>query len=65
MQLQVECSKAIGKQQICQMCDRPFEMQAAQVIVCDDQGDRYGSVCPECISKGFDWLNRQFESGNH
>jgi hypothetical protein len=64
MQLQVECSKTVGKQQICQICDRTFEMQAAQIMLCDDQGDIYGDVCPECISKGFSWLNHHFKQSS-
>jgi DNA-directed RNA polymerase subunit RPC12/RpoP len=61
MQLQVECSNTVGKQQVCQICNRSFEMQAAQVMVCDDQGSIYGNVCPECISRGFGWLNSHFK----
>jgi hypothetical protein len=61
MQLQVECNDRVGKHQVCWTCDRIFKMQAARVIICDDQGKNCGEVCPTCISKGYGWLNSQFE----
>lgn len=61
MQLQVECNDFVGKRQVCWTCDRSFEMQEAQVIICNDQGTSYGKVCPRCINKGFGWLSSQFE----
>lgn len=60
MQLQIECSGA-RMQQPCWICDRPFERQEAQVILCNDQGVSQGEVCPHCLSKGFQWLNYRFE----
>jgi hypothetical protein len=61
MQLQVECNDRVGKHQVCWTCDRIFKMQAAQVILCDEQGENCGNVCPTCISRGYGWLNSQFE----
>jgi hypothetical protein len=61
MQLQVECNNLVGKRQVCWMCDRPFKMQAARVILCDNQGRTYGDVCPTCIGQGYGWLSSQFE----
>lgn len=61
MQLQVECNDRVGKHQVCWTCDRVFKMQAAKVILCDDQGENCGDVCPTCISRGYGWLSSQFE----
>ncbi|MEP0911262.1 hypothetical protein NDI45_10070 [Leptolyngbya sp. GB1-A1] len=60
MQLQVECGFP-GLAQPCSLCEQSFEMKEGRVILCDDQGDRYGEVCPDCISQGIHWLNHEFE----
>ncbi|WP_088893335.1 hypothetical protein [Leptolyngbya ohadii] len=60
MQLQVECGFP-GLAQPCSLCEQSFEMKEGRVILCDDQGDRYGEVCPQCISRGVHWINHQFE----
>lgn len=60
MQLQVECGFP-GLAQPCSLCEQSFEMNEGRVILCDEQGDRYGEVCPQCIGQGIHWLNHQFE----
>lgn len=60
MQLQVECGLP-GLAQPCTLCEQSFEMKEGRVILCSDQGDKYGEVCPQCISQGIHWLNHQFE----
>lgn len=64
MQLQIECNETLHQQKFCWMCDQLFETKEAKIIVCNDQGNRYGEVCPECLGKGFNWLNRRFELMN-
>ena len=61
MQLQVECNGLSPKQQLCWICNHSFEMSEARIIVCDDQGDSYGEVCPQCLSMGFNWIKNQFQ----
>jgi hypothetical protein len=61
MQLQVECTGFSTVAQPCWVCKETFEMKEGRVIICDGQGDRYGEVCPECIGRGYSWLNNQFE----
>jgi len=36
-------------------------MSEARVIVCNEQGDSYGDICPECIAMGFDWIGNQLQ----
>lgn len=60
MQLQVECN-GIGEHHDCWTCDRSFEVQSAQVLICNDYGTNCGVVCPDCLDRGFDWLNRRYE----
>ncbi|MBV8887242.1 MAG: hypothetical protein JO235_25050 [Chroococcidiopsidaceae cyanobacterium CP_BM_RX_35] len=39
-------------------------MTEAKVIICNDQGNCYGEVCPKCLDKGFHWLSKRFEQMN-
>jgi hypothetical protein len=64
MQLQIECNQVPFQQQPCLICNRLFEMTEAKIIVCNNQGNDYGEVCPQCLSRGFDWLSAQFERLN-
>ncbi len=61
MQLQVECNSLCSKQQLCWICNQTFKMREARVIVCDDQENSYGEICPQCLSRGFNWLEKQFQ----
>lgn len=58
MKLQIECNRSKNNQ-ICLICHKPFQMSEARLIVCNDRGDRYGDVCPECIAKGGNWVSIQ------
>lgn len=60
MQLQVECGFS-GLAQPCSLCEQSFERKEARVLLCNDQGDKFGEVCPQCIRQGTQWLNHQFE----
>lgn len=53
MQLQIECNEILHQQKFCWMCDQLFEPKEAKIIVCNNQGNCYGEVCPECLEKGF------------
>lgn len=65
MQLQIECNPAPLQSQTCLICKRLFEMTEAKIIVCNDHGNNYGEVCPQCLQRGFDWLSDRFEQLNH
>jgi hypothetical protein len=41
------------------VCNRLFQLSEARLIVCDDRGDRYGDICPECTTRGGNWINSQ------
>ncbi|MBD2446398.1 hypothetical protein H6G76_04325 [Nostoc sp. FACHB-152] len=58
MQFAIECN-TLKKQQMCLICHHPFQMGAARLVVCSNQGDSYGDVCPECISRGGSWIGSQ------
>lgn len=60
MQLQVECGFS-GLAQSCLLCEQAIEPKEGRVLLCSDQGDKYGEVCPHCIRRGTHWLNHQFE----
>lgn len=61
MQFQIECHP-IKDYQTCLTCNDQFEMKQARVIVCDEKGDSYGDICPQCIAMGFDWIGRQIQN---
>ncbi|MBW4619883.1 MAG: hypothetical protein KME17_11080 [Cyanosarcina radialis HA8281-LM2] len=61
MQLQIECNYVPFQKQICSLCDEQFEMTEAKILVCNDRGQYYGEVCPQCLEKGFDWLSDRFQ----
>ena len=56
MQLQIECNNTSLSDQPCLLCNQEFELQEARVIVCNEGGANCGDLCPECISKGPDWI---------
>jgi hypothetical protein len=60
MQFQIECN-SLKKKQICLTCHEQFEMREARVIVCSEQGDSYGDICPQCVAMGFNWVGRQLK----
>jgi hypothetical protein len=64
MQLQVECNGLTKKQQPCWACDRVFKSREARIIVCTDQGASCGEVCPDCLDRGFQWLQYRFDQLN-
>lgn len=61
MQLRVECIGLPASSQPCLLCEQPFHMKEGRVIVCDDHGQGYGDICPQCIGRGFYWISQQFE----
>lgn len=58
MQFKMECN-SLKKQQICLICNQQFQMGEARLIVCSNQGDSYGDVCPKCMGRGANWINNQ------
>lgn len=64
MQLQIECNSIPLQQNKCWICNQIFKPTEAKIIVCNDQGNDYGEVCPQCLEKGFDWLSDRFEQLN-
>lgn len=64
MQFQIECNN-LKSNQLCITCEQLFEMSDARLIVRSTQGDSYGDVCPECISKGAIWIKSQLQNFNH
>ncbi|XHX79055.1 MAG: hypothetical protein RBJ76_03730 [Stenomitos frigidus ULC029] len=61
MQLQIECNQIPLKLQPCCFCRQRFERTEAIIIICDNQGKKYGEACSRCLSKGFDWLSDRFD----
>jgi hypothetical protein len=64
MQLQIEYNPVPALQESCLICNEQFEMTEARIIACNEQGKSYGDVCPQCLEKGFNWLNQQFQQLN-
>ncbi len=60
MQFQIECNQLPNKSHVCLICDASFIMQEAQVLLCNEKGNSYGRVCPQCLSKGASWINSRF-----
>jgi predicted amidophosphoribosyltransferase len=58
MQFQIEC-KNLTNSQFCVVCNQQFQTKDARLIVCSSQGDSYGDVCPECVSRGANWIKSQ------
>ena len=61
MQLQIEYNRCSQLDSCCYLCKQQFEMKEARVIVCDDRAEGYGEVCPDCIAKGFTWMENRFQ----
>jgi uncharacterized protein CbrC (UPF0167 family) len=61
MQFQIECNSFLKSDQTCLTCNEQFEMTEARVIVCNEQGDSYGDICPYCIAMGCNWLERKLQ----
>ncbi|HAG84699.1 MAG TPA: hypothetical protein DCL61_26995 [Cyanobacteria bacterium UBA12227] len=61
MQFQIECNSLLKNYQTCLTCREPFEMREARVIVCNERGDSYGDICPQCIAMGFNWIGNQLQ----
>lgn len=62
MQFQIECNSFLKNSQTCLTCNELFEMREARVIVCNERGDRYGDICPQCIGMGFNWIETQLQT---
>jgi hypothetical protein len=60
MKFQIECN-SLKNNQICLTCNEQFQMREARVIVCNDRGDSYGDVCPECIAMGYNWIGSKLQ----
>lgn len=61
MQFQIECN-TLKNNQICLICNTQFQMQAVRLIVCNDRGDGYGDICPQCIAMGADWIGNKLKA---
>ena len=61
MQFQIECNSFLKKSQTGLTCNERFEMKEARVIVCNQRGDSYGDICPQCITMGFGWIGKQLQ----
>jgi hypothetical protein len=62
MQFQLEFDNLLVTSTPCLACEEQFEPTAARVIVCDQQGNPHGEICPHCGAKGLGWLATQFQS---
>ncbi len=60
MQFQIECN-TLKNNQMCLICNQLFQTREARLIVCSDQGDGFGDVCPECIARGAHWIKSQLQ----
>jgi hypothetical protein len=60
MQFQIECN-TLKNNQMCLICNQLFQTREARVIVCSEEGDGYGDVCPECIGRGVHWIKSQLQ----
>ncbi|MDZ8065952.1 MAG: hypothetical protein RMY64_09960 [Nostoc sp. DedQUE08] len=64
MKFQIECNT--GKtSKICLICQQSSQTDRARLIVCNDQGEGYGDICHQCISKGGDWVQLQLQKFSH
>ncbi|RUR84467.1 hypothetical protein ACF3DV_19360 [Chlorogloeopsis fritschii PCC 9212] len=61
MQFQIECNSKNNSQK-CLICHQHFQMNAARLIVYNDQGDSYGDICPQCIARGGNWIKIQLHA---
>ncbi len=61
MQLQIEYNNCSLKDQLCYLCKQQFEIKEARVIVCNKHNEGCGEVCPRCIAKGFNWMEKRFQ----
>lgn len=63
MQFQIECN-TLRHSQMCLLCIKEFQMQEARLIICNDQGDSYGEICPQCAAMGAYWIGTQLKALN-
>nr|OEJ77172.1 hypothetical protein BH720_00405 [Desertifilum tharense IPPAS B-1220] len=61
MKFQIECNRLLKMPKTCLTCQNLFEMGEARVIVCNDEGDSYGDICPHCIAMGSSWLGNKIQ----
>ncbi|MBD2195830.1 MULTISPECIES: hypothetical protein [Calothrix] len=64
MQFQIECNSEKSSQ-VCLICRQTFQMLAARLIVCNDDGDGYGEICHQCTAKGGNWVQGQLQEFKH
>jgi hypothetical protein len=64
MQFQIECNTE-KHSQVCLVCRQTFQMHEARLIVCNDQGDGYGDICPQCAAKGGNWVQVKLQELNY
>lgn len=64
MRFQIECNK-MPISQNCLICRQQFRMKEARLIICNDEGDSYGDVCPECMARGANWINSRLQQFSH
>ncbi|MEA5619083.1 hypothetical protein VB711_14735 [Cronbergia sp. UHCC 0137] len=63
MRFQIECNRLLNSQ-TCLTCHKQFDLQEARLIICDDEGQCCGDVCPECIAKGAKWIDSRLPKFN-
>jgi hypothetical protein len=60
MQLEIECNGSFN-QETCLLCQELFQMSKARLIVCNDRGESYGELCPQCVAKGYNLLGTKLQ----
>ncbi|MES1022541.1 hypothetical protein ABN584_06535 [Gloeocapsa sp. BRSZ] len=61
MQFQIECN-TLTNYQACFICHKQFQLKEARLIICNDQGDGYGDICPQCMAMGAFWIGNQLKA---
>mgnify|MGYP003476655484 CR=1 len=64
IKLQIECN-SLKNDQACLICSEHLQMNEARLLVCNDRGDSYGDICPNCIIKGKTWIDSQLYQLGH
>lgn len=60
MKFQIECN-SLKNNQMCLICNQLFQTSEARLIVCSDEGEGFGDICPECINMGAYWIKSQLQ----
>ncbi|MDZ4871491.1 MAG: hypothetical protein CLLPBCKN_000879 [Chroococcidiopsis cubana SAG 39.79] len=62
IKFQIEHRSFSRKYQRCYFCQRDFERKEATIILCNECGETCGEACPNCIDKGYTWMQKQFHT---